>query len=116
VSGLAPHLKTTPQQPCGLTDGDLISPASLHAARAANVVGAVVDLGQARRIQLITVRGVAGQYVVELSTDGKNYITVSTGTESPAAVQPAGQPVARYVRVRSPGGLAESLMTEISVW
>jgi hypothetical protein len=116
VSGTAPPFKNTHQPTCGVTDGDLISAASLRAARGANVTGVVVDLGRARPVDLVVVRGVVGQYVIELSTDGKNYLTVSTSTESPTAVQPAGRPVARYVRVRSPSGLGESLMTEISVW
>jgi hypothetical protein len=116
VSGTAPPFKLTRQTSCGVTDGDLIAAASLHASRGATVAGVVVDLGEARRVSLVVIRGVVGQYVVELSTDGRNYLTISTGTESPTAVQPAGRPVARYVRVRSPSGLGESLMTEISVW
>jgi hypothetical protein len=116
VSGTSPPLKLTRQPTCGVTDGDLISAASLRANRGANVTGVVVDLGRPRPVDLIVARGLAGQYVIELSTDGKNYLTVSTSTESPTAVEPAGQPVARYVRVRSPSGLGESLMTEISVW
>ena len=116
VSGTAPDLATTRQPQCGVTDGDLISPASLRAARGANVTGVVVDLGRVRPIHLIVVRGVAGSYLVELSKNGRTYLPISTTSESPAAVRPAGRPVARYVRVRSPSGLGESLMTEISVW
>lgn len=116
VSGIAPNLATTRQPSCPVTDGDLISSGLLQAARGANVTGVVVDLGRARPIHLVVVRGVAGTYVVELSTDGRHYSPITTASTSPTAVRPAGRPVARYVRVRSPSGLGESLMTEISVW
>jgi hypothetical protein len=76
----------------------------------------VVDLGHRRPVHLVVARGVAGSYTIELSDDGESYRPISAEVQSPVAVQPAGQPVARYVRVRSPSGLGESLMTEISVW
>lgn len=116
VSGNGVELALTRQPRCGVTDGDLLSPASLRAARGANVTGVVVDLGRIRPIHLVVARGVAGSYLIELSKDGKTYQPISTTSEAPFAIQPAGHPVARYVRVRSPSGLGESLMTEISVW
>jgi hypothetical protein len=116
VSGTAPNLATTRQPRCAVTDGDLISSAGLHAAKGANVTGVVVDLGRPRPVGLVVARGLAGMYTIELSKDGRTYVPVTTTSTSPEAVEPAGHPVARYVRVRSPGGLAESLMTEISVW
>jgi len=116
VSGTGTDLGRTRQARCGVTDGDLLSPASLRAARGANVTGVVIDLGRIRPVALVVARGVAGSYIVELSKDGKNYRPISTTGASPAAIQPAGRPAARYVRVRSPSGLGESLMTEISVW
>jgi hypothetical protein len=116
VSGTAPNLATTRQSRCAATDGNLISSAGLHATKAANVTGVVVDLGRPRRIDLVVARGVAGMYTIELSKDDRTYVSIGTTSASPGAVQPAGSPVARYVRVRSPGGLTESLLTEISVW
>jgi hypothetical protein len=115
VAGTA-TLKTTRQSRCAVTDGDLLTPARLTAADAAVATGAVVDLGHARPIHLVVVRGLAGSYLVEVSSDGTTYRAITTSTDSTNAVQPAGHPVARYVRVRSPSGLDESLMAEISVW
>jgi hypothetical protein len=115
VSGAA-TLKMVRQSRCAVTDGDLLTPARLAAADAAVTTGVVVDLGHARPIHLVVVRGLAGSYLVELSHDGKTYQPITTSTDSTNTVQPAGHPAARYVRVRSPNGLDESLMAEISVW
>jgi len=41
---------------------------------------------------------------------------VAIGTDSTVALSPPGQPTARFVRVRSPSGLDESLLSEVSVW
>ena len=43
-------------------------------------------------------------------------VQVGILADSPAAFAPPGDPVARYVRVRAPSGLDESLLYEISVW
>jgi hypothetical protein len=113
-------LATTPQTVCVATDGDLTSPARLTATNGRVVTGVVIDLGKVRPVSLIVARGVGGMVVVELSTDGVTYHQVSIGSGPTIAVStpgiPPGSPAARYVRVRAPGGLDESLLTEVSVW
>ena len=115
VSGTS-TLTTTPQTGCRATDGDLSAPARLTAANAAVVSGVVVDLGQVQPINLVVVRGCAGMFVVELSADGLAYREVWAGTGATVAISPPGTPGARYVRVRSPSGLDESLLAEVSAW
>jgi hypothetical protein len=109
---------STPQTSCAATDGDLSAPARLTGQKAAVVTGVVVDLGRSRPVRLVVTRGVAGAFVVETSTDGHGYRTVATGTGS--GIGPAValhlHSDARYVRVRSPSGLDESLLDEVSVW
>ncbi|MCU1657397.1 MAG: LigA protein [Pseudonocardiales bacterium] len=107
---------STPQTVCGVTDGNLVTPARLKAAKAQVVTGVAVDLGSVRPVDLVVARGVAGMVVVELSDDGATYHAAATSSESTVAVSPPGRPAARFVRVRSPSGLDESLMTELSVW
>ena len=80
------------------------------------VTGAVIDLGKPVPISLVVAHGIAGMTVVEVSTDGTHYRQVGILTDSPASVVPLGHPVARYLRVRAPSGLDESLLYEISVW
>ena len=53
--------------PCAATDGDLTAPARLASSTGEVVTGVVVDLGSSRPIGLVVVRGVAGQFLVELS-------------------------------------------------
>lgn len=100
---------------CGATDGDLDSPARLH-SKAGTVTGVLVDLGRPRRISLVVARGFAGQLLVETSTDGRTFQTVATSSGSAVALAVPGSPTVRFVRLRSPSGLDESLGTEISVW
>jgi len=102
--------------PCGETDGDLTEPARATAGAGKTVSGVVVDLGRSRPVGLVVARGFSGQFLVELSTDGTNFRTVATGFGQAYAVSPSGRPRARYVRLRSPVGLDESLSSEISVW
>ncbi len=102
---------------CGVTDGDLDTAAHLNARRGATVSGVVVDLGSPRRIDLVVGRGFGGgQLLVETSTDGRNYQTVATGAGPALAIRPQVAVTARYVRLRSPGGLSQSLAAEVSVW
>lgn len=115
VAGTA-TLTSTRQPACAATDGDLLTPARLTAANAAVATGVVIDLGRPRAIHLVVVRGLAGSYLIELSRDGTSYRPITTSTDATSAVRPAGRPVARYVRVRSPSGLDESLLAEVSVW
>lgn len=114
VSGT--DLRTTLQHNCAATDGDLLSPARLSAPKAVPVSGVVIDLGRIRPIHLVVARGLSGSYIVELSGNGVTYRTVATGGEPTIAADPPGNPRARFVRVRSPGGLDEGLLTEVSVW
>lgn len=100
---------------CLVTDGDLKKPARLSAARAAVVTGVVIDLGASRPVSLVVTRGFAGQFLVEISGNGKSYRTVATSAGS-TAVEVPGSPSARFVRLRSPAGLDESLSSEVSVW
>jgi hypothetical protein len=104
------------QSTCGATDGDLMQPARLKATNGAVVTGAVIDLGRAAPISLVVAHGIAGLTEVEVSTDGTHYRQVGVLDDSPASLSPPGDPVARYVRVRAPAGLDESLLYEISVW
>jgi hypothetical protein len=94
-------LTTAPQHPCRATEGDLLTPARLTSAQP---------------VRLVVGRGLAGQVLVELSEDGRTYRTIATGTDTTTAVSPPGAPAARFVRLRSPSGLDESLLTEVSVW
>jgi hypothetical protein len=101
---------------CGLTDGDLGSPARLSAGGAGVVAGGVVDLGSVRPVSLVVARGFAGQCLVEISTDGRSFTTVTSSLGTAAVIEVPGSPRARYVRLRSPTGIDESLASEISVW
>ena len=102
--------------PCAETDGDLGEPARLTADAGKTVSGVVVDLGRARPISLVVARGFSGQFLVETSTDGTTFRSVATGFGQAYAVRPTGRPSARYVRLRSPTGLDESLSSEVSIW
>jgi len=108
----------TVQARCTATDGDLFTPARLTGRNAGVVTGVVVDLGRVRPVRLVVTRGVVGGFVVETSTDGHGYRTAATGTGSGLgrAVALRLSSEARYVRVRSPSGLDESLLDEVSVW
>jgi hypothetical protein len=112
VSGTAPATNGAYTR-CGATDGDLTSPA--HLTGNGVVDGVVIDLGRARPVDLVVARGFAGQVLVETSTDGKAFGIVATSSGTVALSVP-GRPTARYVRLRSPAGLDESLSSEVSVW
>lgn len=100
---------------CPATDGVFDRPARLSAGGKV-VTGVVVDLGRARPVGLVVARGFSGQFLVEISTDGTSYRTVATEAGSANAFSIPGAPVARFVRLRSPSGLDESLASEVSVW
>lgn len=99
---------------CAITDGDLDAPARLTGKGV--VVGATVDLGSRRPIRLVVARGFAGQVLLEVSEDAKNFQVVATGSGSSVGLTPNAPTSARYVRLRSPAGVDQSLATEISVW
>ena len=116
ISGLAAPFASKPQPACAITDGDLLTPAHLQSPNASVVSGVVVDLGAPRAISLVVVRGFGGMFLVEVSSDGSTYRQVGTSEGTLAAVSPPGGTTGRYVRVRSPSGLDQSLMSELSVW
>jgi hypothetical protein len=110
------HVAAFRQTVCVATDGDLTSPSRLVASNGKVVTGVMIQLERARRVSLVVARGLAGSAVVEVSANGRNWHTVATVNQSTAAVRLAGRPETRYVRVRSPGGLDESLIAEVSAW
>ncbi|HJQ42867.1 MAG TPA: hypothetical protein VJ831_07275 [Jatrophihabitantaceae bacterium] len=114
VAGTA--LKAVQQASCGATDGNLTTPSSLRSNTADVVTGVVIDLGRSRPVFFVVARGVAGMVIAEVSRDGRTYTTVGTGSGSTDAFAVPGSQTARYVRVRAPGGLDESLLSEVSVW
>ena len=61
-------------------------------------------------------RGFSGQVVAEISNDGRTFSTVATSSGTAVALRIPGGQRARYVRLRSPAGLDESLCAELSVW
>lgn len=101
---------------CGATDGDLVQPARLPAVGKQVVTGVAIDLGRARPIRLVVVRGVGSQFLVEVSSDGRTYRTIATEDSDAVAVRPPVPPPARWVRVRSASGVDVSLLREVSVW
>jgi hypothetical protein len=113
VTGTAPA-RTGSFGRCGLTDGMLDAPARLTGGNP--VVGAAVDLGRVRPIDLVVGRGFAGQVLIEISTDGRTWRPVATSAGAAIAQKITGSPSGRFVRLRSPSGLDESLAHEISVW
>lgn len=100
--------------PCPLTDGNLAEAARLSGKGV--VTGVAVDLGSRRPIRLVVARGFGGQVLVELSDDGKSYRTITTTSGSAFAYAPRGNQRARYVRLRSPSGLDQSLSSEVAIW
>lgn len=105
-----------PAETCPFTDGDLAAPAQIEGGGNRTVTGAVLDLGSQRPVDLVVARGFAGQFLVELSRDGRTFSPVATELGTTVAVTLPGAPSARYVRVRSATGLDQSLAAEISVW
>lgn len=99
---------------CALTNGDLDAPARLTGKGV--VVGATIDLGSRRPIRLVVARGFSGQLLLEVSDDGQSYQIVATGSGASVGLEPHTTTSARYVRLRSPAGVDQSLAAEISVW
>ncbi|RNL80870.1 discoidin domain-containing protein [Nocardioides marmorisolisilvae] len=115
VTGTAPA-KDGAFSRCAATDGDLDNAARLISGNGAVVTGAVVDLGSVRPVSLVVGRGFTGQVLVEISTDGRTFSTVATSSGTAVATKVPGNQRARYVRLRSPSGLDQSLSSELSVW
>src|SRR5207302_7874189 len=109
VSGTT-TLATTLQRPCPVTDGNLPALVRIRASQAQTVTGVVVDLGAIRPVRLVVERGLAGQFIVEISSDGTHFHQVGTSEGALEFVAPPGSPPARYVRLREPTGRDESLM------
>lgn len=101
---------------CRATDGDLDRPALLKGRGKRVVTGVAVDLGSRRPIDLVVARGFSGQIVVEASDDGTTYRIIATASGTAFAVRPQGPATARFLRLRSPTGLDQSLSSEVSVW
>jgi hypothetical protein len=115
VLGTRPRLAGA-EDGCPFTDGDLSTPARLGGDRGTTPTGVALDLGSLRRVDLVVARGFAGNLVVEVSTNGKAWRVVGEGLGTTVTVDPPGRSVARFLRVRSPAGLDESLAAEVSVW
>ncbi len=115
VIGTAPTLADPPAT-CPMTDGDLTTASRLKGAGKKVVTGVVLDLGSVRPVALVVARGFAGQFLVEVSTDGKAWQPVGSELGRSVALALPGRPSARFVRVRAPAGLDESLAAEVSVW
>ena len=115
VIGTKPTLAEPPES-CPMTDGDLSTAARLPGPGKQTVSGVVLDLGSVRPVDLVVVRGFAGQFLVEVSTDGTAWQPLGSELGRTVAISPAGEVSARFVRVRSPTGLDESLAAEVSVW
>ncbi len=105
-----------PTPGCPFTDGDLAAPARLDADGRATVTGVVVDLGSVRPVDLVVARGFAGQFLVELSRDGRTFRPVASELGTTVAVDPPATPSARFIRVRSASGVDQSLAAEVSAW
>jgi hypothetical protein len=117
LTGSAAPFERFRQAVCAATDGDLVSPSRLVAGNGEVVTGVLVDLvAQTRFISLIVVRGLVGTVVVEISPDSHTWTRIATATGPTIAVRPPEEPLARYIRVRSPNGLDESRLAEVSVW
>ncbi|MCW2856816.1 MAG: LigA protein [Marmoricola sp.] len=116
VTGTRPRV-VRPSSACALTDGVVDAPGRLGGGGKV-VTGAVIDLGVLRPVHLVVARGFAGQVVLELSTDGVHFRAVASAYVSgePIALTPRDAQRARFVRLRSPSGLDESLGDELAVW
>lgn len=116
VTGTGPVKKAASYGACGATDGKLGTPARLAARGPGPVTGVVVDLGSARRVELAVARGFSGQLLLEVSSDGTNFQVVATGSGTAVGLTPNVPVTARYVRLRSPGGIDQSFGAELSIW
>jgi hypothetical protein len=99
--------------PCLLTDGDfstrLPPPPTTTSTTAPTPASATIDLGQARDVSLVVVRGCTCQ--VDGSPDGQGWAPLGRSTGL-AAVTPARTAQVRFVRVT--GSLSD--LREVSVW
>lgn len=111
------------QASCGLTDGDFAAEfAQSIDCDDADCVGparnrVTIDLGRARTLDLIAVRGCNGPCTVESSRDAKTWRTVGTGGRNMGeniALRLARPERARYLRVAATGGIHS--LREVSAW
>ena len=108
--------------PCTLTDGDFGTAVTLQSCATSSCSAqtlnnwAYVDLGAARSISLVVVRGSVTGAVVESSLDANAWSAVSATPQS-GVFEATGSGMARYVRVRADSA-TETIagLTEISVW
>jgi hypothetical protein len=107
---------------CGLTDGDLASPAVLASSCPEAAPGspapvcpaptaAVVSLSPEEPSELVVVRGCVGSCAIEVSRDGRTFTRAGVATSPYAAVRLPAAPLAA-VRV----GLGDEGLREVSVW
>jgi hypothetical protein len=117
------------QRPCTLTDGDLLTtgpgpigdcvdiPESQATACRERVDPVDVDLGRARSVSLVVVRGVSSPVYVATSIDGRSWtefgraLTEGGFVRASLTVSAAARS-ARYVRVNTVG----EIPSEVSVW
>jgi hypothetical protein len=95
---------------CGLTDGDLATPASLPPTTTA----AIIDLGRAVPGQLVVVRGCTGSCAVDVAGADGAWRPAGGATGDFAVLPLDGGPIAR-VRVHVVATSASALR-EVSVW
>jgi len=105
--------------PCPLTDGNLATPAALAASPCAGCTpaatsAAIIDLGSARPVSLVVVRGATTGVAIEGSNDLSTWSMLGSLATNPGAAAVAG--AARYIRVRSLSGLGLGGLAEVSVW
>lgn len=106
-------------RPCPLTDGNLSTPTALGASPCTGCTpaapdAAIIDLGKARAVSLVVVRGATAELAVEGSNDLSTWSALGSLDAEPAALAVSGS--ARYVRVRSQSGLGLGGLAEVSVW
>lgn len=117
LSYTGPDVAGVALSPCPVTDGDFgstLAPAPQGTAEARS--GVAVDLGRARAVSLVVVRGCPGDCAVESSVDGRSWRILATRSGAGTTVAPPAGTTARWIRVRSPAGADLSRMAEVSVW
>lgn len=115
AAGAAP----APLHPCGLTDGNLSSTVVLSAGQCAACSpspadAAIIDLGSARAVSLVVVRGATGLVAIEGSRDLSTWTALGSLDASPGSATVSGS--TRYIRVRSASGTSLAGLSEVSVW
>ncbi|MGH2718353.1 MAG: hypothetical protein ACRDJU_07220 [Actinomycetota bacterium] len=103
---------TQTAQSCPVTAGDLASPAATPVGRS----GLVIDLGKARSISFVVVRGTGGNLLVESSSNGTTWSSVGGIYSLPSTLAPTLPEPARYLRIRPAAKGTSPELAQISVW